>query len=114
MKNETYTAKIEKFTVQDDYNEGEIGPTSDLGLVEVITRYKYETIKEDLKDRFNDLTIYEDHFEAQRLENVDGTEASESEIHSWKKGETELWSANFAIYISKTELLNVTELEGVK
>jgi hypothetical protein len=57
----------------------------------------------------SDYSIMDNNIHTSQLEDEDGNEASKNEIELWKKGEIELYSANYVISVSVISELEVDE-----
>jgi len=110
---------------EDDYEEGEgKNVNSYTGLKNSIVKandlIKFLADNVSLSDDPNDYVLDDNGFiNTSRLENADGSEASEYEIEKWKKGEMKLYSAHYTIIVqaigkprtpSQSELHVVTDI----
>ena len=98
-------------TVQDSYEEGEIGFTNDTTLPDKVA-YNVQSIQEiaqaycdylpDREPQQLDTNIYQ----WSHLTDKEGLEASEAEEELWKKGELDLYTATITL-----ELFKLTPME---
>lgn len=91
-----------KFTEQDDYNEGCIGNGSDNFIDCHITTATMTDMKDKIAGfigcKVSDLEL-DVCDEVGKMENAEGYEASESELVSWREGDTVLFYAVYSCYV---------------
>lgn len=110
-----YQISINKMVTEDNYEEGEIGLTTDHGYITKLEVTDLANapmeIAQFLGCNVDELTVYENQVEYQRLENGEGWKAYPSEVATWKEGKTQLWSASFSCYITEVSSKEITNKE---
>ena len=118
----TYIFEVDVEVREDDYNEGEGPILNSWDFTQPVTANSLkEALHEFYDDRlycpgldFEDAYSYDEGSKLiyfARTEDKNGCYASESEIEQWKKGEIKLYSAIYAVRISKVESILPDELK---
>ena len=96
-----------KYTEQDDLNNGRIGNSADYFIDYAIKTDTLDEMKTRIADFLRckvealELDACEEvgRIESGHTENAGGNEANESELASWRKGETVLYYAVYSAYV---------------
>jgi hypothetical protein len=107
---------FQKFTEQDDYNEGCLPGTGSSAVIDYrIIEATIDAIRErvaafigcEVKDLDLDACDEIGRIDAGRMENAEGDEASSWELDTFKTGESTLFYAVYTCYVEKCELVSV-------
>jgi hypothetical protein len=110
-----YQIAVNKMVTEDNYKEGEIGLTTDHGYITKLEVTDLANapleIAQFIGCNVDELTVYENQIEYQRLENDHAEQATDLSIAIWKEGKRQLWSANYQCYITEVSSKEVTNKE---
>ena len=102
--------KIYKSVEVDNYENGcQLEGGLDFGCIDTRTFKDAQAVTEFLES-YGEVYKFENRFDAQITENKYGYEATKNELEKFKKGEINLYLANYSFFISEIKQLDESEL----
>jgi len=90
-------------STQDNYEQGEIGETSDFGVFHNELFSTLEALYQYVIGYYGTPEIFDDRLEICQHETGDGNIPTDYGVELWKRGKKKLYTVNYIFYITKVE-----------
>lgn len=107
-----YQIEVHKAVVEDNYQHGEMGKTSDYGSIITLhaetLRDVPRTVAEFLCCDTDELRAYENRIEWSTLETGEGYQPTENLKALWQEGQCKLYSASYSCFVTEVWSKEIT------